>query len=166
MTWMLFAEADFWGELLKQGWTTMVLAGFAYGVWKVIEWARDNVATPVVKAHLELLNTLREAVPRQHETMLETKGQLERQTCSLSMIEGSTAGMKTDTFEHLALQRVEMTRLEEIRDVNKAQADLMRTHASKIDDHHAWAEKALAGLRQGIKAEIKAEVLDELKDTK
>lgn len=68
-------------DLFNYGVPTGILVMLLWGIWKLSVWLRDNIAQPVVKAHLSLIATLQEHLPRQTDAIdAQTKmmkGQME-----------------------------------------------------------------------------------------
>ena len=125
MSWTIFAQQEFsaWLKLLDYGVVLAMLVAVVYGFYKAAVWFKIEVATPVVKRFMELIEVLRDSIPKQHETLVQSKVMLERQTISLGNMEGDMRGMRENTFEHLGLQHTEMVRLQEISDSGKALAE-------------------------------------------
>lgn len=117
-------DALSWKDLLNNGVLLVVLVGFAGGVWKVLVWGRDHVATPIVQAHLGLINELRHALPKHTDSLERAANALEEQTTTLHEI-------KDTSGEHLALQKREMDYLEEIKTAAKEQAALARDNVDR-----------------------------------
>ena len=55
-------EARDW---INYGLPTMLLVSLVWGLWRLIGYAKVMVVEPVVKAHLELIDTLKREVPEQ-----------------------------------------------------------------------------------------------------
>jgi hypothetical protein len=141
---------DFWSKAWDNGVLAVILLGFGWGVWQVVRWTRDNVATPIIASHLELLQVLRNAIPEQTEAVTSSKAQIDKQTLSLTGIEMNIKDIAATSFEHLGLQRTEMVHLEEIKAFGKEQVELLRQQGSAVADHHRWAEQAVARVSQQI----------------
>ena len=63
-----------WRDWFNYGLPTAMLAVLIYGLirclkqlWELAVWTRENVVVPVVKAHLALMETLTNTVPRLEE---------------------------------------------------------------------------------------------------
>ena len=73
-------------DWFNYGVPTTLLVSLGWFVVRVALWARDNVAQPVVKAHLELIATLREHVPKQTAAVEEQTGMLRRRDALFEQI--------------------------------------------------------------------------------
>lgn len=56
-------------EWFNYGVPTALLAMICFGIWKVSNWAKIKVVEPVVKAHLELVEALKDAIPEQNRKL-------------------------------------------------------------------------------------------------
>ena len=69
-----------WKDAFNYGVPTALLAGFVLGLWRVLVWARDKVVEPVVKNHMELIDTLKTHMPRQTGAIEEQTAEIKGQT--------------------------------------------------------------------------------------
>lgn len=57
-------------EVLKtQGVATVLLGVIVYGVWNMISWSADNIATPLVRRQLEMMSTIEDTSRLQAESL-------------------------------------------------------------------------------------------------
>jgi len=57
-------------EILKtQGVATVLLGVMVYGVWNMISWSADNIATPLVHRQLEMMSTIEDTSRLQAESL-------------------------------------------------------------------------------------------------
>lgn len=63
---------------------TTVLAAVGGGLWKVFSWLGENVISPVVKAHVETLESLRKTAVDQKDAISRLAAVMEQQTTILS----------------------------------------------------------------------------------
>jgi len=96
-----------WANLIVQAGAVGVLLLVLYAIWQVVIWAKVNVAEPVVKKHLELIETLTthfpkqtEAVEKQTEMLGEVKSEVEGQTASIDQSNKLLEG-RTQLFEKI-----------------------------------------------------------------
>ena len=80
----MFAQTDVWMELLKSGFLMAILGAFAWAVWRVVVWTKENVVKPLVASHMELIDMLK-------GTQLELVNQAKQQTNHLESIASVSA---------------------------------------------------------------------------
>lgn len=52
-----------WKEAFNYGLPTVLLLFVLGGLWKIIVWGKTSVVEPLLKSHLELIETLKESLP-------------------------------------------------------------------------------------------------------
>lgn len=72
-----------WKDLFNYGSPTVMLAFVAYATWKIAGWMRTKVVEPIVKSHIELIDTLRLHLPRQSDSIDIQTVELKKQTALL-----------------------------------------------------------------------------------
>jgi len=75
----MFAQVDVWLELLKSGFLMTILGVFAWAVWRVVVWSKENIVKPLVASHMELIDVLK-------NTQGELVNQAQKQTAHLQNI--------------------------------------------------------------------------------
>lgn len=54
-----------WEHLANYGLPTLLLGFCLYGLRGMVLWAKTTVVEPIVKSHLELINTMKDNIPKQ-----------------------------------------------------------------------------------------------------
>jgi hypothetical protein len=60
---------EWWEKAANYGLPTVLLIGLLWGMARTAAWTRKVVVEPVLKAHLDLIETLKAAVPQQNERL-------------------------------------------------------------------------------------------------
>lgn len=76
-----WSAADIAGIIALAGTTLAAIGG---GVWKVLSWLGENVIKPVVKAHVDTLESLRKTALDQKDAISRLAEVMEQQTAILS----------------------------------------------------------------------------------
>lgn len=57
-------------DILKtQGVATVLLGVMVYGIWSMVSWSADNIATPLVHRQLEMMSTMESTARLQAESL-------------------------------------------------------------------------------------------------
>ena len=76
---MLFAQSDFtWQEAFNYGLPTVLLLMGSLALWRGAIWFRNEVVKPVVAAHVRMMNTFSEHMPKQTEAMAGLKQSVDK----------------------------------------------------------------------------------------
>ncbi len=67
-------------EFFNYGVPTGVLIVLLLGIWRLVLWGRAHVLEPIVRSHLELIDTFTEHLPKLAETLENQSKEIGRQT--------------------------------------------------------------------------------------
>ena len=71
-------SSPWWAKLLDRfGISTCMLAVLVYAIYLVTMWSANNVVTPIVMSHMELLKATRDATAQQTEILLKVEKSLD-----------------------------------------------------------------------------------------
>ncbi len=58
-----------WPEVFNYGVPTGILFMAAFGLYRLILWAKEAIVGPITKSHIDLIEALREHLPKQQEAV-------------------------------------------------------------------------------------------------
>lgn len=116
----------------------VILTAFASFVAVALKWLRDNAVTPIVKAHVLLVDELRESVPKQTESL---KKLVEQGSVSIRKLDDQTAEIKAQhsesrvqTHELIETSRILHERTAGFVEMVKAQTELVNQNTKILSE--------------------------------
>ena len=74
MLFTLFAQSDFtWQQAFNYGLPTVLLLLVSLAFWRIALWAKAEVVKPIVTAHVRMMNTFSDQMPKQTEAIAGLK---------------------------------------------------------------------------------------------
>lgn len=84
-----------------------VITTLAGAFWKIATWLRAQVVEPLVKSHLELIDTLKAEIPRQSQCLQDQADVQVESAASAKRMEEAFLKYARDSGEHLLQQQKE-----------------------------------------------------------